>query len=130
MILTLHTETTIDSCHQLKGYDGKCKNLHGHTWKIELWFRGDSSLKDKVGILVDFGIVKELKELLDHKNLNEVIDMNPTAENLTEWIHNWIMEKFYSVDWQLTKTERPIKVKVRVYETAVGKETYCEEGDW
>ena len=120
MRLTLHTETFIDSCHRLDGYNGKCKNLHGHTWKIECWFRGDSSLKDKVGILVDFGIVKKIHDKLDHLNLNDILGYNPTAENLTEWIYKNIKKNI----------DKKIKLKVRVYETAVGKETYCEGGDF
>jgi len=122
MELTLHTEVALDSCHRLEGYDGKCKNLHGHTWFVEIWFRGDSKLKDEVGIMVDFGIVKELKEKLDHKNLNEVLSFNPTAENLTEWIYDWLHTKFHP--------GQNIGVKVRVYETAVDKKTYCEGGDF
>jgi len=119
MDLTLHTETTIDSCHHLVGYKGKCANIHGHTWKVELWFAGDDDDIDDVGILVDFGIVKELKELLDHKDLNKVIKKNPTAENLTMWIYNWLDRKLDEV----------IAIKVRVYETAVDKLTYCETED-
>ena len=125
MKLTLHTETTVDSCHKLEGYDGKCKNLHGHTWKIELWFKGDSEYKDKVGILIDFGIVKLLKEELDHKYLNDVLNMNPTAENLSEWVYIYVKDS-------IEKANRPeeIELKVRIYETAVDKKTYCECGDF
>lgn len=54
--MTLHTETFIDSCHRLKGYDGKCKNLHGHTWKLEVWVRGTHELLDEVG---EFWVVTE-----------------------------------------------------------------------
>jgi len=120
MILTLHTETEVDYAHDLKKYNGKCVRLHGHTGLIRIWFKGDSSLKDEVGIMVDFGIVKEIEELLDHNYLNDIIGMNPTAENLTEYIYNYIKKKIKS----------NIKVKVRFYETAVNKKTYCEGGDW
>jgi 6-pyruvoyltetrahydropterin/6-carboxytetrahydropterin synthase len=122
MELTLHTECTIDSCHQLNGYDGKCKDLHGHTWKIELWFKGDSSKKDDVGILVDFGVVKDLKEKLDHKNINLVINKNPTAETLTEWIYYYLLDRIGPMSG--------IKIKVRIYETAVDKMTWSEGGDF
>ena len=118
--LLLHTETTIDSCHHLVGYDGLCQNKHGHTWFVEIWFKGESRLKDKVGILVDFGIVKELKEWLDHRDLNEEIAVNPTAENLTEIIYDYFKEK----------VNDEIEVKVRLYETMVGKKTWCEWGDF
>lgn len=122
MELTLHTETTIDSCHKLEGYDGKCCQLHGHTWKVELWFKGDTINLDEVGILVDFGIVKELKEMLDHKYLNDVIKKNPTAENLSQWIYAWLDEK-------LGLHHTTIRHKVRLYETAVDKLTWCECGE-
>jgi len=120
MILTLHTEVTLDSAHRLDGYKGLCSQLHGHTWKVELWFKGASSCKDRVGILVDFGIVKKLKEKLDHVLVNDVIGMNPTAENLTEWILIFIKKSIPD----------NIEVRVRVYETAVDKITWCEGGDF
>ena len=122
MKLTLHTEVAIDSAHQLINYKGKCANIHGHTWKVELWFRGDSSSKDDVGIMVDFGIVKDLKELLDHKFINDIMpnNINPTAENLTEFIYDYLKKII----------KKQIDVKVRVYETYVEKITYCEGGDF
>ena len=120
MQLTLHTETVIDSAHRLEGYEGKCSAVHGHSWKIELWFKGDHSLCDKVGILVDFGIVKQLKDVLDHKYINDVVDKNPTAENLTMWVFEFIKSRI----------PKGIAVKIRIYETAVGKITYCEGGDF
>jgi len=118
--LLLHTETVIDSCHHLEGYNGKCSNKHGHSWKLEVWFKGTPILKDDVGILVDFGIIKDIKEKLDHKDLNEVLNFNPTAENLSEWIYNFIKKK----------VAKDIEIKIRLYETYVGKKTWCEWGDW
>ena len=120
MILTLHTETTIDSSHKLVGYEGNCANLHGHTWKIELWFRGSSHCRDKTGILVDFNIVKDIKKKLDHCYLNNVLGYNPTAENLTEYIYNYVKSTI----------QKNIEVKVRIYENCVDKKTFCEGGDF
>lgn len=121
MKLLLHTETTIDSCHFLEMYKGKCSNLHGHTWKIEIWIQGESEEKDEVGILVDFGVVKKLSDELDHKNLNVVLGYNSTAENLAEWVYKYIKD---------TVSNERILLKVRVYETAVTKQTWCETGDF
>lgn len=120
MELLLHTETVIDSAHKLEGYKGKCANIHGHSWRIELWFKADSSLKDDVGIIVDFGIVKKLSDILDHKYLNDAIGINPTAENLTVWIYNWVKDEI---------NNKKVKVKIRVYETSLEKQTWCEGGD-
>lgn len=122
MLLRLYTETVIDSCHKLIGYDGKCQNLHGHSWKICVWIRGDSKYKDEVGILFDFGNIKSIKEKYDHKLLNEIPPfdrINPTAENISETIYN-----------ELNSIRPELDFKIRVYETAVGKETYCEVGDF
>lgn len=120
MKILLHTETVIDSAHKLEGYDGKCSQLHGHSWFLEVWFKGDSDLKDKVGILVDFGIVSKLKEVLDHKYLNDVMSQNPTAENLSEFIYDFLK----------LNIKKGIQIKVKLFETKVGKETWCEVGDF
>lgn len=125
-VITLHTETVIDSAHQLKGYDGKCKAIHGHSWKVEVWIKGYRYQLDKVGILFDFGKIKEIHELFDHKFINDIeIDgerifdfVNPTAENLSSIIY-----------MLLKNTYKNLFFIVRVYETKVGKETYCETGD-
>lgn len=77
---------------------------------------------DSVGILFDFGNVKAIKELLDHKTLNaipELIDINPTTENLTMFIYKYV------------KTLKPnLDFTIRLYETSLGKITYAEYGDF
>ena len=67
-------EEEFSAAHALRGYRGKCENMHGHNWKVEVYVRGEQL--DQVGMLVDF---KELKEAtrrvmkyLDHQNLNEL----------------------------------------------------------
>jgi 6-pyruvoyltetrahydropterin/6-carboxytetrahydropterin synthase len=75
-----------------------------------------------VGILWDFGKVKELKEELDHQFINEIPPfdkINATAENLAEFIY------------RRYKDESPhLKFKIRIFETAVGKRTWCQIGDF
>jgi 6-pyruvoyltetrahydropterin/6-carboxytetrahydropterin synthase len=81
-----------DAAHALVGYPGECKNLHGHTWDIEVSVAGTQL--DEVGIVYDF---KDLKAQLgailknyDHKYLNEIAPfdtLNPTAENLARIIY-------------------------------------------
>jgi len=123
MELKLYTETTINSAHFIKGYDGLCKNIHGHDWKICIWIKGDYSLCDKTGILFDFNNVKKIKEKYDHKLLNEINPfdvMNPTAENISFTIYCFLHHE----------SKPGLQFKVRVYETSIGKETYCECGDF
>ena len=121
MKLTLHTEVVLDVAHHLEGYQGNCAMLHGHSSKVERWFQGDSQYLNHVGILVDFNIVKKIKDKLDHKDLNTVLTENPTAENIVQWIHKYITDEIRN---------KKILVRVRYYETVVGKETWCEVGDW
>ncbi len=88
-------EDTFSAAHQLRGYEGKCENLHGHTFKVQVFLTGDKL--DKIGMLVDFKKIKaELKKVLDkfdHTNLNELAEFkekNPTAENLARVIYEKI----------------------------------------
>ena len=55
-------ERNFSSAHQLRGYKGKCENLHGHNYKIEIYAKGKEL--DNIGLLVDFG---ELKTAADAK---------------------------------------------------------------
>ncbi|WP_423406842.1 6-carboxytetrahydropterin synthase QueD [Heyndrickxia sp. MSNUG] len=83
-------EFTFDSAHHLHAYEGKCKNLHGHTYKVIF---GLSGFVDERGLMIDFGDIKEIWKskieiYLDHKYLNETLPpMNTTAENMVVWIY-------------------------------------------
>ena len=75
------------AAHQLRGYKGKCENLHGHTYRVDVCVRAEK-LND-LGLAVDF---KELKKIIDalldrydHHLANEVPPfdrINPSAENM------------------------------------------------
>lgn len=83
-------EFTFDAAHHLHCYEGKCKNLHGHTYKVVL---GVSGFVDERGLMIDFGDLKaiwkkEIEIFLDHRYLNETLPpMNTTAENMVVWIY-------------------------------------------
>lgn len=79
-------------------YDSKCSNLHGHNWIVTVYCK--SKTLDKNGMVVDFTHIKKMVEdKLDHKNLNDVLPFNPTAENIARWICNQI-RKCYKVTVQ------------------------------
>src|SRR6267378_4283307 len=67
-------ERNFSSAHQLRGYKGKCENLHGHNYRIEIYARGREL--DNIGLLVDFVELKaaadEVVQYLDHRNINEL----------------------------------------------------------
>ncbi|WP_186576992.1 6-carboxytetrahydropterin synthase QueD [Aquibacillus kalidii] len=83
-------EFTFDAAHHLHCYQGKCKNLHGHTYKVIF---GISGFVDDIGIVIDFGDIKriwkeQIEIYLDHRYLNETLPkMNTTAENMVVWIY-------------------------------------------
>jgi 6-pyruvoyltetrahydropterin/6-carboxytetrahydropterin synthase len=94
----LMIEDTFASAHQLIGYEGPCENIHGHTWKVQVFLKGDNL--DKLGMLYDFKQAKStLKDILsefDHKNLNEMgyfRKSNPTAENIARTICDLYSDK-------------------------------------
>ena len=78
-----------DSAHQLKNYKGKCSQVHGHTWKIEMTVEGYA--QDEVGICADFKKLKDALKIvtdsLDHTFLNKKIK-KPTAENIALYIYD------------------------------------------
>lgn len=65
----LKSEASFDSAHFLYGYDGKCSNIHGHRWKIEVTVK-DLSLQSEgqtKGMIIDFGDLKKaLKSVADN----------------------------------------------------------------
>ena len=117
-------ERNFSSAHQLRGYKGKCENLHGHNYKIEIYARG--SELDNIGLLVDFVELKaaadEIVQYLDHRNINELPpfdELQPSAENLAKYILERIATR---VD-----DERVSIYKVRCFETPTSVATYAVE---
>ena len=70
-------------------YDSPCRNKHGHNLKITVYCKNKNL--DNNGMVVDFKDIKQkISDEIDHKDLNEVFRINPTAENLARWIVNKI----------------------------------------
>lgn len=108
-------EFTFDSAHHLHCYEGKCKSLHGHTYKLQVLISG---FTDDRGFVIDFSDIKRIvKERvlnkLDHRYLNEVLPpMNTTAENMVVWIYEQIQEGLRPFDNQQLQLE-----ELRLWET-------------
>ena len=115
-------ERNFSSAHQLRGYKGKCENLHGHNYKIEIYARGREL--DNIGLLVDFGELKdaadEVVQYLDHRNINELppfdVELNPSAENLARYILERVASR--------VGDQRVQVYKVRCFETPTSVATY------
>ena len=138
---TLKTNASFDSAHFLSGYEGKCSNIHGHRWKVEIE-AGNEKLDTEGntrGMIVDFSKLKEdlksITDFLDHcliiekgtlkprtmealmdENFRVVeIDFRPTAENFSQYFYKQMAEKGYNI------------VRATVYETPNNCATYYED---
>lgn len=115
-------ERNFSSAHQLRGYKGKCENLHGHNYKIEIFAKGEEL--NNIGLLIDFGDLKvaadEIVKYLDHRNLNELPpfdeELNPSAENLARYFLEYLNTRI--------SDDRVSVYKVRCYETPTSVATY------
>jgi len=98
----IRVEGNFSSAHNLRGYKGKCEELHGHNWKVEVVVAKDKL--DKTGMVLDFQYLKKklnnvLKEL-DHKYLNNIPyfkKVNPTSENIAKYIYDRIEYRVSSI---------------------------------
>lgn len=108
----LTVEAQFDSAHCLRGYEGACENLHGHTYRVMVFYCG--SELDHLGMLVDFKrLKKELGEIisyLDHQHLNdlqEFREQNPTAENLARFVFQEMNKRLGGGVGKVTVWETP-----------------------
>ena len=137
----LQSEASFDAAHFLKGYLGKCSNIHGHRWRVVVTVQGDKLREDgsQKGMLTDFGDLKaDLKALadqFDHALLVEegslkentlnalreegfslaMLPFRTTAENFSRYLYEMLTAKGYSVK------------EVSVYETPTNCATYDGE---
>lgn len=128
----LKTSACFDSAHFLHGYKGKCSNIHGHHWVVEVKINsGKLQVSgEKRGMLLDFGdfkqALKELAEGFDHKLIYEKntlklatlaaleeegfllveTDFRPTAENFAAYIYAELYKKGIPV-FSVTVYESP-----------------------
>jgi 6-pyruvoyltetrahydropterin/6-carboxytetrahydropterin synthase len=116
-------EQTFAAGHALRNYKGKCENVHGHNFRVQVTIDGDRL--DETGLLVDFIDVKNLMQAvigrLDHQFLNEVAPFdvkNPSAENIAEYFHQEMTQG-------LAGGPVPVRIReVTVWETDIQSATY------
>ncbi len=115
--------TYFSAAHNLRGYRGKCEELHGHNWKVSV--KVGAEKLDQLGMVIDF---KELKKTvnkviqkLDHKYLNDVPpfdSINPSSENIAYYIFQELKKAI--------NTERIKVIRVSVWESEDSTATYLE----
>ena len=86
-------DETFSAGHALRGYKGKCENVHGHNYKVRVTLEGPKL--DSIGLLYDFThlkrVIRNVTEAVDHKYLNDLTPfdvINPSAENLAKYFYD------------------------------------------
>ena len=120
----LMIETGFASAHQLRGYKGKCENMHGHNWKVQGYVTSEK-LND-IDIAIDFhdlkDLTKELVSQLDHTCLNNVFpftEKNPSSENIARWLYDSLKKRLQAYHVKVSA--------VTVWESDTASATYYEE---
>lgn len=134
----LKAEHSFDSAHFLANYNGKCGNIHGHRWKVEIEVQAEELVSGGQldGMVIDFGdLKKDVKEIVDFYDHALIIEENtmrketvehlnqdgfkiinvkfrPTAENFSAFFFKYMEEKGYNVK------------RAVVYETPTNSATY------
>jgi len=115
----VRTEECFDSAHFLADYNGKCRNIHGHRWKVVLEIQKECIPED--GMVVDFtDLKKELRSFVDNLDHSLIIEKNslrfttfkalkedgfkivevdfrPTAENFAKYFFDEFNRKYSTV---------------------------------
>ena len=115
MKVSITKKFEFEAAHKLPDHPGKCKNLHGHSYKLEVTVSSDQ-LNDQ-GMVMDFGDLKvivneHIINILDHSLLNDLFPV-PTAEIMAQWI--WVTLDVFIIELE----KKRVKLKrIRLYETS------------
>ena len=130
-------EFSFDMAHILDGHDGKCQNLHGHTYKLQVEVSGDLVTDGaKKGMVVDFTDVKSIvkSEILDHMDHAFIYDTTSERECKIANLLNELNSKTFGIPVRTTaeemarfmfnrlKSKLPISA-IRLWETPT---SFCE----
>ena len=112
---------SFSAAHLLAEIGGKCEELHGHNFKVEITVAAEKL--NSSGLLIDFRFLKkvlsEILEELDHKHLNSLIsfaNINPSAENIAKYIYEKMQLKVKTADVNV--------VQVKIWESEDAAVTY------
>ncbi len=115
-------EQTFAAGHALRNYHGKCENVHGHNYRVQITVAGQNL--DENGLLVDFlelkGLMARVVDYLDHRFINDLPPfdvLNPSAENLAKYFHDEVSGGL--------KADQPVRIsEVKVWETDTSLAVY------
>ncbi|MBI4466991.1 MAG: 6-carboxytetrahydropterin synthase QueD [Acidobacteria bacterium] len=116
-------EESFAAGHALRGYQGKCENVHGHNYKVRVVLAGEKL--DSVGLLYDFvELKKRIEEVihsLDHKFLNDIApftELNPSAENIAKYFYDELRRRLAA------SPNGAVVREVTIFETETTTATY------
>jgi 6-pyruvoyltetrahydropterin/6-carboxytetrahydropterin synthase len=114
-------QETFAAGHSLRNYHGKCENVHGHNYRVQVTLAGEEL--NATGLLVDFAEVKRLIRAvvarLDHQFLNDLAPfdaINPSAENMAWYFYE-------QISGGMNRTG-PCVREVKIWETDITSATY------
>jgi 6-pyruvoyltetrahydropterin/6-carboxytetrahydropterin synthase len=131
----IYKEVFFDATHRLLHYQGKCFNLHGHRWKVEVWIEG--GIDETTKILVDYNVIKEVIERFDHQVvLNEQDPMVPCLQQFQQVITTpgdptsellaGLMRDLINRECEKTGSDARV-TQLRVWESATCYAEICDE---
>jgi len=105
--MILRKEYGFEAAHFIHNHPGKCRNLHGHSYKLFVSLEGE--VNPETGMIIDFDdlskiVLEKVIQRLDHRFLNDLIPLS-TAENISVWI------------WEQLKPGLPALSQLEVFET-------------
>jgi len=120
----ISVKSSFSAAHNLREYKGKCEQLHGHNWNVELFL--ESRSLNREGMVMDFkdakSILDKIIEFLDHKYINEISPfdrINPTSENIARFIFKKVKSEFKNKSLKVIKAD--------VWETDSSRASYYEK---
>ena len=108
-------EQTFAAGHALREYKGKCENVHGHNYKVQITVEGEQL--NRIGLLVDFvelkRVVREVVDRLDHQFINDLEPftvINPSAENMAKYFYDEVSKKMDGSNGEASTRIAQIKI--------------------
>ncbi|MBO5811133.1 MAG: 6-carboxytetrahydropterin synthase [Bacteroidales bacterium] len=112
-----------EAAHALMGYDGRCRNIHGHSYEMRVTVKGMPIMDDsspKNGMVMDFGDLKRIvnEEIIDHYDHAFIINHNMPQEFVDEVKRNYerIIVLPYQPTTELMLIDFSKKIKSRLPE--------------
>lgn len=90
--MTISKDIKFDCAHMLSNYEGKCANLHGHTYHGTVILEGD--VNPETGMLLDYNTIKDVVDVFDHAIIFSATgERNPAETELYNWACRYKMRK-------------------------------------